>query len=494
MSAPGLDPSARMHSMRPMDPAGAPRAARTGQASPPDGVPAPGTRLQLEVEALAAEGDGVAHVGELAVFVPRAAPGDRIEVEVTEAAARFARARITRLLRPGPGRVAAPCPIYAECGGCAWQHLDYGLQLRWKRTVVVEALRRLGHVAEAEGLVAETLPADPPWRYRHKMAVPFAPPLRPGEPPLAGFYAPHSHRIVALRSCAIQHPLLDAALAETRRLAAALGVAAHDPRTGRGDLRHLVGRVSRSSGRILLCLVTARPDFPQGQRLAHELLAALPECSGVVQNINGAPGNAILGPTTRTLAGEGHLEETLDGLRFLISAPSFFQVSPVQAALLYRTAVAQAAPSAGDTVFDLYAGVGTLSLYLARAAGAVEAVEEVPEAVRDGRRNAAANGATHLRFHLGSAEAVVPELVRRLPRPTVIVLDPPRRGAAAAVLDALVRARPARVVYVSCNPATLARDVEHLRAGGYDLRAVQPVDMFPQTAHIECSAILERRA
>lgn len=451
----------------------------------------PGERLVLEVTALAAEGDGVARHGELAVFVPQTVPGDLIEAEVGECAARFARARLLRLLRPSPERVAPPCPVYAACGGCTWQQVAYPAQLRWKRTIVVEALRRLGHVADPEALVAATLPAEPPWRYRHKMAVPFAPrpESSPGAPLRAGFYAARSHRVVEFTSCAIQHPALDRALAATCRLAGALGVEPYDERTRRGQLRHLVARVSHAQGRSLLCLVTARSGFPEGRELARRLLGELPECVGVVQNVNGAPGNAILGRTTRTLAGADHLTETLEGLRFLVSAPSFFQVNPLQASALYRAAAAQAALRPGAVAWDLYAGVGTLSLWLARGGARVVAVEEAPEAVADGRRNAAANG-FDLDFRLGQAEQVVPALQADGRRPDAVVLDPPRRGAAESVLVAVAGARPRRLVYVSCNPATLARDCERLAAHGYRLRAVQPVDMFPQTAHVECSALL----
>ncbi len=456
------------------------------------GALAAGTSFEVEITSLAAEGDGVGRYGNLAVFVPQAAPGDVARVTVTESAARYARARIVSLLRPGPDRVAPPCPVYQECGGCTWQHLEYGAQLRWKRTIVVEALQRLGHVEAAERLVLGVLPADPPWRYRHKTAVPFAPPARPGGRIRAGFYARHSHRIVSFDACQIQHPLLDRLLAATRRLVDELGVPAYDERTRAGLLRHLVARVSHGGDQVLAALVTAHPEFPAGPALAAGMRRAVPECVGVVQNINGAPGNAILGGVTRVLDGRDHLVEELDGIRFLVSAPSFFQVSPVQARVLYGVAVEQAAPTLGDTVVDLYAGVGTLSLFLARSCGAVEAVEEVSPAVADGRRNAAANRAGNLRFHLGRAEDVLPALVRAGLRPDVVVLDPPRKGAAPEVLAALAAAAPRRAVYVSCNPATLARDVEALAAGGYRLAVVQPVDMFPQTAHIECSALLER--
>lgn len=468
--------------------------ASTGQPVVPSASVAPGDRVQLSITSLAAEGDGVGRLGNLTIFVPQAAPGDRLEVEVVEVAARFARARILALRRAGPDRVVPPCPIFSDCGGCAWQHLTYPAQLGAKRAIVVEALRRLGHVAAPEELVRDVIPADPPWRYRHKMAVPFAPSLTSGvmAPPLAGFYAARSHRIVPFEACAIQHPLLDLALAETVRLCPRLGVSAYDPRTRRGDLRHLLGRVSHGTGSLLLCLVTARDRFSEGAAMAEALMTAIPACVGVVQNVHGGPGNAILGRTTRVLRGSAHITELMDGLQFLISAPSFFQVSPIQAARLYAVAVRQAAPDAGQTVFDLYAGVGTLSLFLARHAGQVHAVEEVADAVHDGRRNAAANGMPSLRFHLGAAEDVLPALITQGFRPDSMVLDPPRKGVAASVLAAIARAAPKRVVYVSCNPATLARDVEILTQAGYALQEVQPVDMFPQTAHVECSALLLR--
>ncbi len=451
-----------------------------------------GERFELEVESLATGGDAVGRHGGLVVFIDQAAPGDRVEVEVVEAAARHLRARVRRVLRSGPGRVPPPCPVFGRCGGCAWQHIDYPQQLEWKRAIVVEALRRLGHVADPEALVAPVLGAEPPWRYRHKMAVPFAPPRQRGGPLRAGFFATRSHQIVETPECAIQHPLLDLALRETRRLAGVLGVSAYDERSRRGDLRHLVGRVSHRNATLLLALVTAAPEFAAGPELARRLREALPQCVGVVHNVQGAPGNAILGRTTRLLAGEDHLVEEIDGLRFLVSAPSFFQVSPVQAAALYRTAIGQAALSRGETACDLYAGVGTLSLFLARTAAAVHAVEEVEAAVADGRRNAAENGMRNLRFHAGLAEAVLPALIGRGMRPDVVVLDPPRKGASVPVLEAVAQAGPRRVVYVSCNPATLARDVQLLCGAGYRLREVQPVDMFPQTPHIECSALLER--
>ncbi len=450
-----------------------------------------GSQIELDITSLAAEGDGVGRYGNLAVFVPQAAPGDRLLVRVNVLAARHVRAAIVRVLSPAADRTAPPCPIYQECGGCTWQHLAYPTQLEWKRTIVVEALRRLGQVRGAEELVRPVLPADPPWRYRHKMAVPFAPPLGRGKPVQAGFFAPRSHRIVPMESCLIQHPLLDRVLAETLTLVSAFGVPAYDERTRRGALRHLLARVSSDGAQVLVALVTAQDAFPWGRALAEGLMARVPGCVGVVQNINTAPGNAILGRQTRPLAGNEHLLETLDGLRFLISAPSFFQVSPAQAARLYRVAVGQARLTATDRALDLYAGVGTLSLFLAREAAAVDAVEEVPEAVRDGRRNAELNTADNLRFHQGLVERVLPALVRAGLRPDVAVLDPPRRGVDQQVLAVLGTARPRRIVYVSCNPATLARDVRLLAGSGYALVEVRPVDMFPQTAHVECSALLE---
>ncbi len=452
-------------------------------------------RVEVEITSLGSEGDGVGRSGEMAVFVPGTVPGDLVSATVLESHARFLRADLDQVLRPSALRAVPACPVFGRCGGCSWQHMSYEGQLAWKRRLVVEALVRLGHVTDAEDLVRPTLPSPSPWRYRHKMAVPFAP-GRHGKP-IAGFYAVRSHAVVPFEECLIQHPALDRTLAAVLQLAAHLRIAVYDPRTRRGNLRHLVARASHGKGEVLACLVTAHPDFPEGPALARSLIREVPEVVGVVHNIQGSPGNAILGADTRPIVGADHLIEELDGLRFAVSAPSFFQVAPAQASRLYRVAVEQAGLVGGESAFDVYAGVGTLSLFLAAGGATVEAIEEVPAAVRDGRHNASLNvqrlGDGRVRFHLGRAESVVPSLVARRLRPEVVVLDPPRKGAAPEVLAAIGSAAPDRVVYVSCNPATLARDIELLGEHGYRPQEVQPVDMFPQTAHVECAALLVRR-
>lgn len=451
---------------------------------PPPARPQPPSPIVVAIDALAAGGDGVGRLADgRAVFVPQAAPGDRLRLEVTELRPSYARGRIVEVLQPGPGRVAAPCPVYAGCGGCQWQHLDYALQLQWKRRLVVEALERLGGLAGVR--VHDCLPCDPPWAYRHKVAVPFA--LRGGRT-VSGFYAPASHTVVEFPSCAVQHPALEEVVAAVRRRVAEHHVPGYDETRGAGVLRHLVARASHDSGEVLAVLVTAGDD-----RLpwAAGLMRDVPRLAGVLQNVNPLRTNAVFGPRTRLLAGRDHLVERLDGLRFLVSARSFFQVSPVQAGRLYRTALAYAAPGPGDVACDLYAGVGTLALYLARRASRVEAVEEVADAVADARRNAAANGLTNVRFHAGRVEERLADLGQRI---DVAVLDPPRKGCDAAVLETLARLAPRRLVYVSCNPATLARDLGRLAGLGYAAAEAQPVDMFPQTAHVECVVRVERRS
>jgi 23S rRNA (uracil1939-C5)-methyltransferase len=402
------------------------------------------------------------------VFVPGAAPGDRLRVRLVERHSRYARARIVEVLRPGPDRVAPPCPVFGRCGGCQWQHLRYAAQLHWKREIVREAFRRIGRLPEAP--VAPVLAAPHPWRYRHKTAVPMG----------IGFYAPGSHEVVPWTECLIQHPLLDRVVAAVRELR----LPPYDERTGGGLLRHVVARCNLAGDQAVVALVVNADTLPDEEGLARRLLAAVPELRGVVKNVHTRPGNAILGPRSEVLAGEDAIREEVDGLRFRVSVTSFFQVNPAQAAVLHR--LAAAAAGRGAHALDLYAGVGAIALRLASGFARVTAVEAVDAAVADARRNARDNGIDNVAFVCGRVEDL------ELPAADAVVLDPPRKGVEPAALRAIAARRPPRVVYVSCDPATLARDCRHLVDAGWSLREVQPLDMFPQTAHVECVALLVR--
>lgn len=396
--------------------------------------------------------------------MPGAAPGDRLEIEVVERKKNYARGRIIDVLAPGPERVAPPCPVFGRCGGCQWQHLSYRAQLRWKREIVRDAFRRVAHM---DVDVAEVVPSPNPWRYRHKTAVPLG----------RGFYAHGSHAIVPFEECLIQHPLLDRVVVAVR----ALELPLYDERSHTGLLRHVVARCNLKGDQAVVALVVNGDTVPDRAR---SLMQAVPELRGVVANINTRPGNVILGDRSVTLAGEDAITEEVDGLVFEVSVESFFQVNPAAAATLHGMAAEVA--GSGASALDLYAGVGSIALRLAPEFEHVTAVEISEAACRDAERNAALNGISNVRFIPGRVEDMPAQ------RADVVVLDPPRKGAGPEVVASVARMRPTRVVYVSCDPATLARDARSLAEAGLQPRTAAPLDMFPQTAHVECVAQFTR--
>jgi 23S rRNA (uracil1939-C5)-methyltransferase len=442
-----------------------------------------GARVELAVTHMGQSGDGVAAAPDgLTLFVRGGLPGERVLAEVTERRAHWGRARLLKVLAPSPDRVAAPCPAFGICGGCAFQHWTYAAELRHKRRRVAEALRRVGGFAEIA--VAPVVPAPDPYGYRAKAS--FAVSGRPGALRI-GFYAAGTHRVVPLAECAIQDPLVNRVLAAAGPLLDDLRLPPYDERTGEGVLRHLVVRQSRLEGRAVAMAVVASMD-PALYVWADRLMAAEPAVAGVAANVNPDRTNRIEGPLTKPLAGRPVLQEQVLGVRFAVAPDAFFQVNPVQVEVLYRLALDALGPGRLATVLELYAGVGTLTRLLAERADRVEAVEQTPSAVVEGRRNTAG---FNVAFYAGAAEDVVPRRVEEGMAPDAAVLDPPRSGARPPVLRALLAARPRRIVYISCRPETLARDLRVLREG-YRLESVRPVDMFPRSDHVEVVAALDR--
>ncbi|MBI4371832.1 MAG: 23S rRNA (uracil(1939)-C(5))-methyltransferase RlmD [Elusimicrobia bacterium] len=455
-----------------------------------------GETLTVKIESLAPAGDGIARVegSGRVVFVPHSAPGDRAEVEVFETKSNFARARLKTLLSAGPERVAPACPHHAApsrpgpaCGGCDWQHLDYAAQLKHKRAIAADCLRRIGHFENAAALVGETIASPKPWGYRNKVQIPFGP------GPRMGFFSAGSREIVDLRECPIQ-PDVSVRLALWIKAAAVRrGWSFYDDKTNRGWLRHLFVRVN-AEGQALAALVTSRPEFPDRETFAAELRAAHPELIGLHQNVQPEKTSVVLGPRWRRLWGARDIEETIGRFQFTASPGAFLQVNTPAAALLYDAA--KAALGEGGrrfpVVLDLYCGVGTLTLWLADAFPRVVGVEENREATSDAWRNAERNGVKNVRFKSGRAEAALPILAKELPPETAAVVDPPRVGLSQPVRRFLTDRRLRRLVYVSCDPATFARDAGFLCKSGYVLRRVSPVDLFPQTSHVELVALLDR--
>jgi 23S rRNA (uracil1939-C5)-methyltransferase len=447
----------------------------------------PGQELELEITGLGHSGEGVGRHEGLTLFVPGGIPGDVVTARAVEVKKNYARAALVAIRQPSPQRVEPLCPVVGACGGCQLQHMGYEGQLQWKRQQVVDALTRIGKL---EGVtVHPTLGMTDPWHYRNKAQFPVG---AAGGRVVAGFFAPGSHRIVDIDACAIQHPLGNRIMQEVKALAQEYGVEIYDETAHRGVLRHVLARVGRGTGEAMAVLVTNGPAFPHGRKIARKLMERIPELVSVVQNINPEKTNVVLGRESRVLAGKDHIIDYIGDLAFAISPVSFFQVNPAQTEVLYGKAVAYAGLTGGETVLDIYCGIGTISLFLARQAREVIGIEVVPDAIADARENARRNGITNARFICGDAAAEMPRLAAAGTRADVVVLDPPRKGCDEPVLHAIADMAPARIVYVSCNPASLARDLAILAQRGYRTWEVQPVDMFPHTAHVECCALLVR--
>lgn len=460
----------------------------------------------VEIVGLTHEGEGVGRVNGFTLFIQGALPGEKVRAKVLKVKKQYGYAKLLQLLEPSADRVDAPCPIYKQCGGCQLQHLSYEGQLAWKRQHVVDNLTRIGKLqvageggaVDAEGVVVHpTIGMADPWRYRNKAQVPIGMAMADIDDGasgslIGGFYARGSHRIVDMDACLIQHERNDAAVRRVKALGSRLGISAYDETTGRGLLRHVVVRTGFVSGETMVVLVTNGTKIPRAAEWVEGIRDMLPDVKSIVQNVNKRQTNVIFGDETRTLWGSDVIYDELDGIRFAISARSFYQVNPAQTVALYRKAVEYAGLTGRETVIDAYCGIGTISLFLARQAGRVYGVEVVPEAIEDGRRNAELNGIGNAEFAVGLSEEVIPRWREQGIVADVVVVDPPRKGCDEALLDTIVAMQPKRVVYVSCNPSTLARDLAVLEAGGYRTVEAQPVDMFPHSVHVESVALLIR--
>lgn len=442
--------------------------------------------VELTCDTLGAELEGVCRCDGQAVFVPGALPGEKLSGKIVRAEKRYAFARIEALHEPSLERREAPCGQYPRCGGCTALHMQYETTLRAKRQKVYDCLTRIGGF-EAPN-VQETLGMDDPWRYRNKGAFPVA--GERGDVKI-GCFAARSHAVIdAPDGCLLQSRQSDALVRAVREWANETGVAPYNEEKHAGLLRHVMTREAADGSCMLILVVNGRA-VPHLDALISRAQSAAPGLKSVILSENTARTNVILGPVNRVVWGESHLCETLCGFSMRVSAPSFFQVNRTQAEKLCEKAVEFAALTGSERVWDLYCGCGTITLPLARRAQSVLGIEIVPEAVEDARENAARNGVANAQFTCAAVEDEIDALVRRL-APDTIVLDPPRKGAEASALEAVARANPQRIVYVSCNPATLARDAKLLAQKGYCLRTAQPIDMFPWTAHVETVCLLSK--
>lgn len=445
-------------------------------------------RLTLHCERLGSEMEGVCLHEGMPVFVPGVLPGEDADVLIVKTQPRYAFGKLMQVIRPARERREPFCPIYDKCGGCDCQHMDYTATLEAKRAQVYDCLTRIGGLPLSPEDVPLPLAAADPLGYRNKAAFPVG---GTAEKPLIGFYRRRSHDIVPAEDCPVSMGPVAGVLSAAREWIRAAKVTPYNEETGRGLLRHIVTRVSRA-GALMVTLTATRDQIPNPGLL----ISLLQECAEGFQSlhlsVNAQRNNVILGRTSRCLFGPEFLEETLLGLTFEIPPLSFFQVNPAQCEELYRAAIRFAALTPEDTVVDAYAGAGTISLCMASACKKVIGIEIVPQAVEGARRNMARNGVANAEFHTAAVEDLLPKLVADGLRPDVVVLDPPRKGCEPAVIEAVLKAAPRRVVYVSCHVPTQARDLKLLAAGGYRVEACQPVDLFCWTAGVENIAVLTR--
>jgi 23S rRNA (uracil1939-C5)-methyltransferase len=444
-----------------------------------------GQEIELSVDGLAFGGRGVARHGELVVFVSRALPGDHVRARVTKLKRRHAEARAVELLAPGPGRVEPRCAHFGVCGGCAWQDLDYAEQLRHKEAQVDEALRRLGGIEVA---LEPIIPAAEQYGYRNKLEYSWAD-GRDG--PSLGFHrAGRWDELVAVETCHIASEAGNDVRRAFERWARKVGATVHDQRTGEGYLRHVVVREGVRTGELLAMLVTAPGEVPGPERLRELVPGGV---VGVVHAENAGVADVTAGLETRTLFGRDRYEERIGGLTFEVTAGTFMQTNTVMSERLYELAVEAAELTEADVVWDLYCGAGAIGLHAARRAGLVVGIEIAEESVARARENAARNGIGNAEFVVGDVARSIRPLLERAPRPTVVFVDPPRSGLTPRAVRRVVELDPDRIVYVSCNPTTLAPNARAFTDAGYTLERARPLDMFPHTPHIECVALLRRR-
>lgn len=447
--------------------------------------PRRGDLLELEIDDLAFGGAGVGRHDGLVVFCADTAPGDRVRARIGKGRRRHAEAELVELLRAGPDRVAPPCPYVPRCGGCRLQHIDYEATLAAKRAQVTEHLRRIGHLDGIDVRPAE--PALARFGYRNKMEYSAAP---AGDGGIDLGFHPRGRwdQVLDLDACLLATPLGNAARETVKAWAAAEGLRGWDRRAGHGQLRHVVIREGITTGQLLVTIVATSDCGPAVERLAAPLRAAHPQVVGLLRATNDGVADVAVGLATSLVWGRDWIEEDVMGARLRLSAGAFFQTNTRMTERLYAHVAAAAGLDGDQVLYDLFAGVGSIGICLAAGAREVIAVELVPEAVADARANAAANGIANHQAHAGDVRAVLRENRERLPSPDVAIVDPPRGGLSGGAIRRILELAPPVLIYVSCQPATFADNAARLVDGGYRLEYVQPVDMFPQTPHIEAVA------
>jgi 23S rRNA (uracil-5-)-methyltransferase RumA len=440
----------------------------------------------LTIKRLGINGEGVGYFKKQVVFVPGALPGEEVVVEATQINPKFAEAKIKKIRIKSPHRVQPPCPVYEQCGGCQLQHLDYDQQLKEKRDIVIQSLERHTKLVIDRLDIRETIGMEDPWGYRNKSS--FQVGQKDGKV-LAGLYGLNSHQLIDIDQCAVQHSNTNEATTKVKQILEELKIPVYNEKSRKGIIRTIVTRVGIQTGEVQVVLITAQQELPKKELIIQEIQKRLPNVKSIVQNINEQKTSLIFGEETAPLAGEDFIQETLGDLQFELSAKTFFQLNPIQTIKLYNEVKKAAALTGTEKVVDAYCGVGTIGLWLADQAAEVRGMDVIPESIADAKKNAKRHGITNTKYVPGKAEDVLPKWVKKGWKPDVIVVDPPRTGLGGQLIQTILEAEAEKIIYVSCNPSTMAKDIQALSLK-YDVKYIQPVDMFPQTAQVECTCLL----
>lgn len=447
-----------------------------------------GEKYDLEIIDIGESGEGIGKIDGFTVFVDGGILEDKITVEVIKVKKNYAIGKIIEIQEKSPYRITPICPVAESCGGCQIQNIDYGKQLEIKKNKVESSIARIGKL---EGvLVHDTLGMDTPFNYRNKAQFPIG---KERGKSLIGFYKKGTHNIVDIDGCKIQHSINDKIIKIFKDFIEKNEISIYDGKSGKGILRHILTRVSYATEDLMIVIITNGTKLPFKEEIIKALTKEIPQVKSIVQNINNKKTNVILGHECKTLHGQDKIVDYIGDLRFEISPLSFFQVNSFQTKVLYDKALEYAGLSGNETVFDIYCGIGSISLFLAQKAKKVYGIELIDAAIKDAKKNVELNNIDNTEFFVGKAEEVVPKLYKKGLRADVVVVDPPRKGCERIVLETIAMMQPKRVIYVSCKPSTLARDLKILDELGYRTVEIQPVDMFPHTTHVETVTVLYRQ-
>ncbi|PWJ50393.1 23S rRNA (uracil(1939)-C(5))-methyltransferase RlmD [Faecalicatena contorta] len=457
--------------------------------------------VTVTIEDIGVNGEGIGKINGYTLFIKDAVIGDVVEAKIMKAKKNYGYARLMNIIQPSLYRVEPQCQFAQKCGGCQIQEMSYEKQLEFKSHKVKENLERIGGFAPEllERVMEPIVGMDEPFYYRNKAQFPFGTD-KAGEP-VTGFYAGRTHDIIANTDCALGVPMNKEILELILEFMKKHGVLSYDEKTGRGLVRHVLIRYGFTTKEVMVCLVVNGKSIPYSEELVREL-RKIEGMTSITMSVNTKQTNVIMGESYEILWGQGFITDYIGEIRYQISPLSFYQVNPIQTEKLYRLALEYADLQGDETVWDLYCGIGTISLFLAQKAKQVYGVEIVPQAIEDAKNNAKINGIENAEFYVGKAEEVLPGYYREYERENkgergwadVIVVDPPRKGCEETLLETMVEMRLGKIVYVSCDSATLARDLRYLNEGGYEVERVRAVDQFPMTVHVETVVLLERKA